>query len=191
MNGLLTLVTPATSYPVLTAELKGHLRILHSDDDAIIEGYIASACEYVEAASGHAVLSQTWKYSVSCAPTERLCLPKYPVLAFTAIDYYDADNAAQSATVGNFTLYDSGMDAWIQPNQNIDWPAVYSRPDALSVTFTVGGAMGTYPSLRQAALMIAADWYENPKVTTENGTKEVPYGATQLINLNRRNWIAA
>lgn len=187
---LLSLVTPATSYPVTREEVKAQLRIYHSDDDALIDGYIAAACEYVEQASGHAVVAQSWKVSVDAAPASRLCLPKYPVTAVTALEYYDADNAAQTLTLSDFALYDSGMDAWIEPKKNVSWPSVYPRPDALSVTFTTGSALAVKPVLKHAIMMLAADWYESPTATGDE-KQEIPFGVTHLINLHRRAWIAA
>lgn len=191
MNALLTLLTAATVYPVSLAELKAQLRISHSDDDVMLSGLIADACQYVEDASGHAIMSQTWKYSVDCAPVERLYLPKHPVTAITAIDYFDAANAAQSATISDFTLYDSGMDAWAEPADGKVWPSVYSRPDALSVTFTAGGAAARHRNLKQAALKLAAEWFENQNASTEKAQSALPYGVEELIDLSRRNWIAA
>lgn len=191
MNGLLTLTVPATTYPVSLAELKAQLRISHSDDDVMLLGLIASACQYVEDASGQAIMTQTWRYSVDCAPVERLALPKHPVTAITAIEYYDTDNAAQSANLADFTLYDSGTDAWVEPVAGAVWPSVYSRPDALSVTFTVGGAAARYRNLKQAALKLAAEWYENPVASSDKSQSALPYGVAELINLSRRNWIAA
>lgn len=191
MNGLLALSVPATTYPVSVNDLKAQLRIGHDEDDILLASQIEAACQFVEEASGQALLSQTWKYSVDCAPLERLMLPKHPVTAIIAIDYFDADNAAQSANLADFTLYDSGADAWVQPVVGKTWPSVYSRPDAISVTFTAGGAASRHKNLRQAALKLAAEWYENPQASSDKSKVSLPFGVTELINLSKRNWIAA
>ena len=191
MNGLLSLSTPASVYPISLLELKAQLRLSHNDDAVMLVNLIAAACQYIEDASGQAIMAQTWKYSVDCAPVERLTLPKHPVTAITAIDYFDTDNAAQSANLSDFTLYDSGTDAWIEPVADKEWPAVYDRPDALSITFTAGGAADRYRNLKQAALKLAAEWYENPNASSDRSQSGLPFGVAELVNLSRRNWITA
>lgn len=188
---LLTLEVAATSLPVGRDQLKRDRRIIHDDDDIMMDASIRAACAFAESMSGFAILTQTWKISLRCAPFERLYFPKYPVTGIVSIDYYDTDNVAQSAVVDDYTLYDSGVDNWLEPIDGAVWPATKSRPDGLSVTFSVGGGLMKNEELRRAVIMIAADWYDQKDESGSVSNLEAPFGAMSLINLNRRSWIAA
>ena len=189
MTELLTVVSTTANLPIERDEIRDQLRILEDCDTALLEALLRAACEYVENASGYAVFSRSWKYSIDCPPFERLFLPKYPVTSIVSIEYFDTDNTAQALDVMDFTLFDDGTEQWLEPNPGVVWPTTAARPDALSVTFDVGGALDRYNVLRQAILMIASDWYEYPTASSEDQKREVPFGASVLINQVRREWI--
>lgn len=59
---MLTVVTAATVEPVSIEQARAHLRLVHTDDDAMISGIISAARESVEMATGRAlaVASYSW-----------------------------------------------------------------------------------------------------------------------------------
>jgi uncharacterized phage protein (predicted DNA packaging) len=43
-------------------------------------------------------------------------------------------------------------------------------------------------TVKQACLLIAASWYDNRSTNTSDSLKEIPIGATQLLN-QERGWV--
>lgn len=60
---MLTVKTAATTEPVSVAEAKAHLRVIHSEDDALIESQIQSARDHLEKALGRALADSVFVYT--------------------------------------------------------------------------------------------------------------------------------
>jgi len=78
-----TLIAPPGEEPVTLAEAKAFCRIDGSDEDALVNALIAAARLQVESLTGRALITQTWRLTMACAP--RLVeLPVIPVAALVA-----------------------------------------------------------------------------------------------------------
>src|SRR4051812_6207132 len=75
-----TLIAGPGEEPVTLAEAKAFCRIDASDEDALVSALIAAARLHVESMTGRALVEQTWRFSVSCAP-RLIELPVIPALA--------------------------------------------------------------------------------------------------------------
>jgi uncharacterized phiE125 gp8 family phage protein len=132
------IVTPASSLPVSVADMKTHLRETSPDLDGLIEGYIEAAVQLFEQRTNKCIMPQTWKLTLDDSEVvERVEIFKYPILGFSSITYYDADNAVQSLT-NSQDDYISFIDG--RPGSLIfdDPPTTYERDDAMSITFLAG-----------------------------------------------------
>jgi len=132
------IVTPASSLPVSVADMKTHLRETSSDMDSLIEGYIEAAVQLFEQRTNKAIMPQTWKLTLQDTEVkEKVTIYKYPILGFSSITYYDADNASQSLT-NSQDDYISYVDG--RPGSLIfdDPPTTYVRDDAMTITFLAG-----------------------------------------------------
>ena len=178
---------PTTSI-VSLQDAKDHLRISDSVDDFYVSGLIYAADAMLEEMTGRAILTQTWALSVN-GTFDRLNLPKVPVASVSSIAYYDTDNASQTATVSDFYLFKEEDRAWLEPKPNVVWPSTYDREDALTVTF-VSGYTDIPATIRHAAMMLVAHWYET-RALTQGDKAEVPYAVTSLVGLHRLGWAAA
>jgi uncharacterized phiE125 gp8 family phage protein len=68
----LTLLSPPGAEPVRLEMAKSWLRVSHSDDDALIMDAIIAAREHVEARTGLALMTQSWRERLDDWPRDRL-----------------------------------------------------------------------------------------------------------------------
>ena len=155
------IVTPATELAVSVLEMKNHLRETSSSLDNLIEGYIKAATQLFEQRTNQAVMTQTWRLTLAYDEVvERVEIYKYPILGFSSITYYDADNVSQSLTnsQGDYISYVDG-----RPGTLIfdDPPTTYERDDAMTVTFLAG--YSTVPEdIKLAIKMLVWRMYVHP-----------------------------
>lgn len=154
----LTLITPPTEYPVTRTEAKTHCRIDGSDEDALVDGLIAAASEYVEQYTGRSLLGQTWKLTLD-EFSDSILLPRGPVQSAT-VKYYDASGVEQTASTDLYTLDAASDPAWIVRNDSETWPGTLDAVNVVSVTFIAGYETVPVP-IKQAILLLVAQWYDD------------------------------
>lgn len=172
------------------ADMKGHLRILHSDEDAEVTAYTKAACQAVEDRVGKALIEQTWQASAGpLAGTAAFRFPVVPFIDLVSISYFDRDNASQILATSDVTVFAEEDRAWMVPLIGEAWPAMYQRPDAVTVTWKAGyGAAGTDvpANIVQAARLLAGHFYQY-----RDEAAEVPPSVEALIGLSRVGWVGA
>lgn len=190
--------TIAPSQLLPTADAKAHLRVDSSVDDALIDTYIAAAEAHLDGPNGRVgkpLGTQTWTMA-----RERVTgrtwvkIPLAPVQSVTAISYYDSDETSQSLTVSDFDILKNEDAAWIRPKSNTNWPTMYDRPDALTLTVQCGfGAVSDVPeNIMQAVRFLLSHYYENRESVVMNAKPVVvPQAVDDLIGQSRVGWIGA
>lgn len=183
-------IAPAQSLLSL-ADAKAHLRVDHSDDDAVISGLIEAATAHLDGYGGTlglALLTQTWAVEF---PTfrNRLDIPLGPVQSAT-IQYYDSTNVLQTLAATVYAVLTDGRGPYVGLKYNQQWPQTYTRDDAVKITFVAG--YGASPkdvpaAIRAAMLLMIGTWYENrAAVNVGNITSELPLAASALLAPFRR-----
>lgn len=99
------LITPPSEEPLTLTEVKLHLRVENTDDNALITALIVAAREQAESITARALCTQTWELVLDAFP-EACVLRHSPVQSVTSVDYIDTDGASQSLTLTD-TLLDS------------------------------------------------------------------------------------
>lgn len=126
-------------------EAKRHLRVYDGSLDDEVTALVRAARDYCERYTQR-TLRTTVTRTLTLADwwCSSQWLPWPPLLAVSSVTYYDASNALQTLASSNYVveLATNGggriMWAW-----NATIPSVYSRPDAITVTFTAGYADAT------------------------------------------------
>jgi hypothetical protein len=151
-----TLIAGPGEEPVTLAEAKAFCRIDGSDEDALVEALIAAARLQVESLTGRALVTQSWRLTLDCAP--RLVeLPVIPVASLLA--------APEGAVLqGDAVLLPEPVD-----DLSIDYTAGY------------GDAADVPADLKQAVLTLVAYWYEN-----RDALAAPPLGFERLVSSYRR-----
>lgn len=149
--------------PVSLAEAKAHLRVDLADDDAMITRLIAAAREWVEAQTGRALMTQTWRVTQDAWPEgAALSLVRPPVQAVTSVRTIGAAGVATIWAGSNYALSFGAepqrlvrlVDAWPSPGRS-------QAGIEIDLTCGYGSAATDVPApLRQAVLMKVARMYE-------------------------------
>jgi uncharacterized phiE125 gp8 family phage protein len=98
----LTLTSAPAAEPVSLAEAKAFLRVAHADEDTLISDLLQSAREHVEAVTGLALITQSWRETLDAWPQRRVSacgqavrLRRRPLISVDALRVYDRGGAAQ------------------------------------------------------------------------------------------------
>jgi hypothetical protein len=139
-----------------------------TDDDVLITSMTAAATRVAENIRGEGFVKQSWTFgcdifpylgNIDSAPSrssygpqgnfgyawssalinnQSFIVPKGPVISVDSINYFDPQNAPQVVTPPNYFTDLLSEPARICPNPGFTWPAVYFRPNAVQLNFTIG-----------------------------------------------------
>lgn len=159
---ILTLVTPPVP-SINVIEARENLRVLHDDEDLVIQRLIDAAHRRVQQETGNLYGAQEWE--AIGAVTRRYAPDLRPITGLVS-----ALDGAGDPIPG--VVLDAGV--FTAP----EWPV-----GLVAIRFTAGQDMPE--DLQQAMHLLVAQWYENRSATTDV-VKELPLGATALMALHRR-----
>lgn len=135
-----TLVT-GPSLPVLSVgDVKDHLRVTDTANDAAIASFIAAATEEAEQFMFRALMEQTWKVVFDWFANEMPLPMAAPLQSVTSVKYYDEDGTQQTLATSVYdvdTLARPGT-VVLKPNQS--WPSVQSdrRNGRVEIVYVAG-----------------------------------------------------
>jgi uncharacterized phiE125 gp8 family phage protein len=184
--------TPPVLTPISLIEAKAHVRVDSDDDDTLLTGLIAAAVAHLDGQGvlGRAMITQSWSQWVSQAPGW-VRLTVGPFQSLTSVEYYDADNALQTATLTDFEIRLDGDFVLIKPKEDHVWPLAYIRQDAIKITYVAGfgdAAADVPENIRLAIRLLVGHFYENREAVSEANLKEVPLAVEALIATERVSW---
>jgi uncharacterized phiE125 gp8 family phage protein len=180
MSSILT--SPPAVEPVSLAEAKGHLRVGHADEDALIGTLIVTARRHVEAQTGLRLIAQEWSHFRDDWPGDGVAaLPLAPLLAVGDVKTHGEDDIAAVIDPAHYYVDAFGR----PPRLLLRGSRVWARPgrigNGIEIELTAG--FGSLPSdvpedLRQAILQLVAHWYENRGSGRE---PQVPLTVTAIV----------
>lgn len=176
----LTLLSPPAAEPVTLAEMKDHLRVTHSDEDALITGVLVAAVRAVEARGRLALMPQSWRLTLDAAPAETLFLPLSPVASLNAVAVIDGAGDPQAVSV---SLYDAVLGKAPRIRPAGPWPLPSPKLGGVRIDFTAGyaDADAVPEELKLAVKILAAAFYENREAAGETRVYAVPQTVDALI----------
>jgi uncharacterized phiE125 gp8 family phage protein len=157
----ISIITPPEIEPVTLDEVKADLRIVHADDDALLERYIAEAREWVEELTQRATITQTLEYSLRQFSSYGVILPRSPIQEIVSVKYEDVD--------GEHTI-DAAEYLFIKPLSLLEPATGYSWPDSFRMvaqyTAGFGDAAADVPaSLKTAIRLKVQEYYDGADAT--------------------------
>jgi len=182
-----TLSTAPIVEPIALDDMKRHLRILTSDDDAYITDLIKVVRKKVELDLRRALITQTWTMYLDDFPAGGavIHIPYPPLQSITSIKYYDTANAQQTWSSSEYEVDIYSEPARVGEVSGYTWPSTYDRLNAVEIIFVAGyGAAGAdVPwTVKQAMYMLAGHYYENREATTDyRAVTTVPMAYENLI----------
>lgn len=181
---VLVLTTPPQSEPFTPAQAKAHLEVEHSDDDAMIDAFVAAARSSVEAVLKASLLPTVWTYKTDGFPLE-IRLPVGPVLdaSLVVVKYIDDAGVEQTLATDDYQV-SVGETGVIRAAYGKTWPSTRPEMDAVRVQFTAGWASADdVPRAILAALrLMMGHLYEHREaVNIGNITSELPLAYRNLL----------
>ena len=182
---IVRVAVPPAFMPVSLVDMKEHLRVTGSAEDALITSYTAAAVASldVDGELGRAIVTQTIAEALQ-RPTRDTYLSVSPAQELVSVKYYDTDNIEQTADLSDFAIYKSDDWAFVRSD---NWPATYDRPDAVTISYTAGFDPAP-DDICHAIKMIVGHWYEHREDANEIKLSEVPRAVGHLIGNRRGGW---
>lgn len=193
----LRLITPPIGEVLSLEAVKQHLRVVDSDEDALIAGLIVAAREFVEGPdglTGRLLLEQTWELVLDAFPEDEdgdeIQIPLAPLRSIVSIKYDDADGVEQTIDAGDYTVDAVSVPGLVAIDES--WPTPLEGRNAVRVRFVAGYPLpdespseltdNVPQAIKQAMLMIIAHWYEHREsVVVGVAAQDVPEAAKALL----------
>lgn len=194
-------VPPAAAVDLVSlAEARSHCRVEHAEEDALISVYLAAAHQHAEAVLRRAVHPGSYRAVLDRWPADprqrldywpasrsrplELPSPAGAAVTIDAIDYVDADGAAQVLAPASYQLDPDADPARISPAWETDWPLLRGVAGAVQVGFTAA-YVDDHPApgaIRTAILLMVGHWFvHRESVVTGTITAELPQGVDRLL----------
>ena len=183
----------AQTNPVTLQEAKTHLRVDHSDEDALINILVQAATEMAELHTNRSFITQTRQMKFDNFPCVDITIQNGPLISISGTDtasspntlgitYYDEDEALQTLSASAYWVDSSSNIARIVVKES--WPGTYVMPNAVTVTYTAGyGAASDVPAaIKQAILLILGHLYEHRESVSVEEMYEMPFGSKVLLS---------
>jgi uncharacterized phiE125 gp8 family phage protein len=190
----LTLVTPPASEPVEVSEAKAHSRVEITEDDTYLGNLITAARQLVERRTGLALVTQTWRMSMSHFPWApsysshddgAIRLPKSPLASVTSITYVDGAGVTQTMSASDYEVDTTVEPGLVQPVYDEVWPYARCQANSVRITFVAGygSAVAVPEPLKLAIKFLVSHWYENREPALASGAvpKEIPFTVEALL----------
>lgn len=167
--------------PVTLSQAKTHCRVLHDDDDALIEGLITAAREWVETYTGQTLLRRTVSQHFDRLGGNTY-LHAWPITAGTAVNVSYLDSNGELQSFADARLAFSDCRAMLVPPIGGSWPATYGENGSVLVSFEAGyAAPDDVPqSLKQAIMLLVGHWF-----VQREPAEDVPFPVAALCSGHR------
>jgi len=174
----LSLITKPLQEPLTVQEVKDHLRITGTDEDAYLSTIILpSARMSVETALNRALISQTWEwvFDGGFPASGILRFPKGAFQSVTYIKYTDSDGAEQTWASTNYNTDTRGQFGRLWLADGITWPTGLqeSTPGVAWIRWIAGyGDDGddVPASIRHLILLMCGHIYQHRELTVTGMT---------------------
>lgn len=189
---IMSLLEAPVGLPVALEDAKAHARVEVDEDDALIEGLIATATQHAEGYTQRALIRQQWELQLDAWPcSERwIEIPKPPLLSIDEIAYLDRNGDEQTWDAAQYRAISpqgpTCQKGRVVIKSGMRWPSVLNEPASIFVRFTAG--YGDYePQVPEQILlaikMLVAELYENRESTVLTGAvlQQVPFSVNNLL----------
>ena len=190
----LTRITAPVLDPVTQSEIYRHLRLVEdATEKAYADAVAEVAREYVEQYSGTALLTQTWELTLDEWWSGVLELPYPPLQSVSSIKYIDSDGVEQTLSASAYSVTTGDPVGYVQFAADTTVPVARAEAGAIRIRFVSGytAAANIPASLRQAVLLMTAQWFENREPVLLSGAipQQIPMTARALMDQYRSRWL--
>ena len=180
----LTRTVDASVEPVSTEEMKSHLRVTYSDEDALIDTLTAAARRRIEHITDRALINQTWELRIDWDFPSVIYLPRSPLSSVSSVQYVDNNGDTQTLATSEYTVDATHEPGRIYEAQDKVWPDTWNERNAVIVTFVAGyGAAATDvpDEFKVAMKLLTAHWFRNREASTSLSLSETPEAVQAIL----------
>lgn len=191
------LASANSTYGLTLANVKLHLNVSSTADDALITTYIQAAMLFLENRTNRAFMHQTRTLTMDSFSDARYVRDRriYPnrtplvnASSTQGITYYDSAGTATTLASSDYVWSTGG--GYIAEAYNATWPSVYSQPGSVIITYVAGHSSvstGIPMNIQHAAKMVVGHWYRNREaVLTGTISKDIEFGVDALLEAEMR-----
>lgn len=171
---------------VSLVDVKAHLRVSHSEEDALIAGYVAAAVVHLDGwhgVLGYCLGAQTWRADMDGFPAGEIDIPLGPLLGVVSVEYREEIGAIYATL--NAAEYEVDLSRGrILPVNS--WPGA-GEANSVRVTFRAGHETSDSisPAIKAAVMLLVGHWYENREAVGP-AMSELPLAVNALVGATRR-----
>lgn len=203
-----TVTTPPATEPVTLDLLRKQVRDYSesTEEDALLQTYLAVAREMIESETGRALLSQTitatWDRFPHCSDFNsftsprmwrRLEVPRSPLRSVTSFEYRDADGNWQDVPAGDYEVSPAWAEpGYVQLTPEASWPSdLWAGSGRIRLVYVAGHehASRVNRALVSAILLQAAILYDVRMPLTGAPMRAANRTIETLIAQNRVKWL--
>lgn len=145
------LITAPAAEPVTLSEAKAHLRVDHTEEDALISALIQASRIYCEQFTARAFITQTWELVLDTFPTSEIQIPLPPLQSVTSVKYDGGDGVEVTLATDQYEVDTVNQPGWIVP-VTTGWPtSVWEGINSVRVRYVAGYDPGTDSPIDLAA----------------------------------------
>ena len=182
----LVLTSGPGTEPVSLAEVKAHLRLDGTAEDALLASLILTSRLHIESALGLALISHDWSLKIDAWPSDRVVIaPIRPLQEVTAIRVTGRGNSISELPLRECSHRSGTSFPRIVLAGPVALPQPGSAVNSIEIAFRAG--FGDTPSsvpapIRHALLLLVSHWYEH-RDPIEIGTAEarIPAAVSALL----------
>jgi uncharacterized phiE125 gp8 family phage protein len=144
-------------------------------EDDLIDHYIRAAAAFGERICGQHILPKTLTLVLSAFPADGIIeFADAPIRDVLSVEYLDEDGVVQTygGSPPSWTFLPAGRyhKARLLPGIDETWPTTIDRPNAVTVTFTVGyeAAEDVPVELQQAIAVTVGEFYKSPDLSNND-----------------------
>jgi uncharacterized phiE125 gp8 family phage protein len=186
-------ITPPADYPLTLAEVKAHLRVDHTDEDAMITAYLAGATDHAQKFMGRALITQTLELVLDKFYPQ-IQIPMPPLQSIVSVKYDDADGAEQTLVENTDYIVDTASQpGWVVPVDET-WPTPILSINTVRIRYIAGYAeTGSSPpvetvpfDIKAAILLMVGSLYAHREtIAVGVSVAAMPWSAEQLMRQHR------
>ena len=193
----LTLLSGPAVEPLSTAEVKDHLRLDGTLEDAYLGALVTAARQACETYISRALITQTWKWTLDQWPSQHgdggwwannwwdgvrdgaitqlsaakrtLDLPRGPLQSVTSVTVLD-DEGSETTLATSSYIVAPGLDGRLALRAGQVWPSPTAALGGIEITFVAGfgDSWNDVPAtLRHGMLLLVAHLYDNREAVAE------------------------
>lgn len=191
------LIAPA--HPAISLEeVWDQLRLIpenspsETPEDGFLSRLIEAAVSHIDGKDGwlnRALVTQKWAGVMDGFPDQRLIsLPLPPLQSVQAVKYLDVAGDEQTMDASLYRVDALTTPGSILLKYGSVWPVTFPDPGAVTIEFTCGyGPPDQVPvAIKQALLLLVANWYENREPTAFAAAPlQLPFAVDALLSPHR------